>query len=225
MSIHLTTSNDDFQAKVSVLPLRWPNDKFFMKNKIKYSAAILFSFFLIMGCLNNKKQGDENNLREEYLEKGQQITAAVFSALSGELQNAMKNGGVENALAYCNLNALDIVDSLSKVHNVKIRRASEKYRNPEDQPNRFEEKIFVQYKENLQNKELLTPHVVLEKNEQFYFYAPIFVNDLCLKCHGTIGQELTQENADLIKKYYPNDLAIGYKKGDFRGIWSIGFEE
>ena len=53
----------------------------------------------------------------------------------------------------------------------------------------------------------------------------IFVNDLCLKCHGKIGEELTQENADLIKKYYPNDLAVGYGKGGFRGVWSIGFEK
>ncbi|MEO1258943.1 MAG: DUF3365 domain-containing protein [Bacteroidota bacterium] len=196
-----------------------------MKNKIKYSAAALFFFFLAMGCLDHKQQENTNNIKEEYLAKGQQITAAVFSALSSELQNAMKNGGVENAVTYCNLHALNVVDSLSAIHQAQIRRASGKYRNPEDRPDISEKKIIDHYESEIKKGNEIIPKVVSGPDGRHYFYAPIFVNDFCLKCHGTIGQELTRENADLIKKYYPADLATGYETGDFRGIWSIGFEE
>lgn len=149
-----------------------------MKNKIIISVSILFFFFLLIGCSGNDKK--EGAYKENYLEKGQQITAAVFSSLSGELQNAMENGGVENALDYCNLNALNIVDSLSKIHSASIRRASDKYRNPVDQPNRFEKSIINKYKSELENGNELIPSVVLEADGQYYFYAPIFVNRVFL---------------------------------------------
>lgn len=187
-------------------------------------ASIFFlSFIFFMGCLNNGKQ--QENSEKGYLEKGQQITAAVYSVLSGELQNAMQNGGVENALQYCNLNALNIVDSLSKVHQAKIRRASDKYRNSADRPDENESVMIAAYQNEIKEGKELLPKVVKGDNGRYHFYAPIYVNDLCLKCHGKIGEELTQENADLIKKYYPNDLATGYAKGDFRGVWSIDFEK
>ena len=196
-----------------------------MKNKTRIVAAILLSFFFIMGCLNDEKQKNKIDSTEIYLEKGQQITAAVFSALSSKLQNAMEDGGVENALAYCNLNALNIVDSLSAIHQAQIRRVSDRYRNPKDQPNKSEKEIIANYKNELKKGNEIMPKVVPGPAGRPYFYAPIFVNDLCLKCHGTIGEELTQADAALIKKYYPDDLATGYKRGDFRGIWSIGFKE
>ncbi len=189
---------------------------------MKTLSAFLFSFIVLMGCTNNKQQ---NNPKEEYIEKGQQITAAVFSTLSAELQNAMKNGGVENALQYCNLNALNIVDSLSKLHHAKIRRTSEKYRNPHDRPNENESAVINNYQKEIKGGKEVPPKVIQENDGRYYFYAPIFVNDLCLKCHGAVGKELTQENADLIKRYYPNDLATGYSAGEFRGIWSIKFEK
>ena len=187
------------------------------------NLSLLLLFILLMGCLNNNRQ--QSISEKEYIEKGQQVTAAVFSTLSSELQNAMKNGGVENALQYCNLNALNIVDSLSQAHNAKIRRTSNKYRNPLDQPDENESAIIDIYQKEMDEGKELLPKVIQESDGQHHFYAPIFVNDLCLKCHGTIGNELTQGNADLIKQYYPNDLATGYSKGNFRGVWSIAFEK
>ena len=189
---------------------------------MKALYTLLFSFILIMGCLNDKQQ---NNPKEEYIEKGQQITATVFSTLSKELQSAMKNGGIENALQYCNLNALNIVDSLSKIHHAKIRRTSKKYRNPLDRPGESESAIIEVYQKEIKDGNEIMPKVIKENNGNYHFYAPIFVNDLCLKCHGKIDEELTEENVLLIKKYYPTDLATGYSKGDFRGVWSIEFEK
>jgi hypothetical protein len=49
----------------------------------------------------------------------------------------------------------------------------------------------------------------------------------CLKCHGTFDQlapglvEEGFENKGVLEKEYPYDMALGYKKGDVRGAWTI----
>jgi hypothetical protein len=51
----------------------------------------------------------------------------------------------------------------------------------------------------------------------------------CLKCHGTfeqLGDGLVDVDGDLagqgiLEAEYPYDLALGYKKGDIRGAWTI----
>jgi len=48
---------------------------------------------------------------------------------------------------------------------------------------------------------------------------------LCEKCHGKIGSTLKEADYASIKSLYPEDMAIGYKTGDLRGMWSISFLE
>src|SRR5690606_23801151 len=62
--------------------------------------------------------------------QGSEIAAAVQAALFGELQRAISEEGVEEAIRYCNLKALPIVDSLSHIYKAKIKRTSLKTRNP-----------------------------------------------------------------------------------------------
>lgn len=42
----------------------------------------------------------------------------------------------------------------------------------------------------------------------------------CLKCHGTFEQ-LGLGVSDAVQQFYPHDTAMGYKKGDIRGAWSV----
>ncbi len=185
------------------------------------SSFLLLSVFLL-GCANNRPDTDRE---KEYLEKGQQIAAAVFTNMSVALQQAMEKGGVEQALGYCHLNALQIVDSLSQIHQAKIKRAAIKYRNPLDEPDKKELAVINLYQKEKDTGKALAPRVVQEDDGRYHFYAPIIVNDLCLKCHGITGETMSVENAEIIKKYYPDDLATGYVAGDLRGIWSIAFEK
>jgi hypothetical protein len=46
---------------------------------------------------------------------------------------------------------------------------------------------------------------------------------MCLKCHGTPGQEIQTETLKRIQQLYPNDKAIGYGVNEVRGMWSITF--
>ena len=55
------------------------------------------------------------------------------------------------------------------------------------------------------------------------FFAPILTKELCLSCHGTPGNQLSEADYAFIKEIYPYDKAINFNSGDLRGIWSIKF--
>ena len=158
----------------------------------------------------------------EYISKGNVIAAASFQALSSELKNALMEGGVERAVSYCNIAALPLLDSLSKVHGANIKRTSLKLRNPKDAPTTEEAEVLYNFQKKMGNATPIKPMV--QKNDSgIAFYSPILVNDPCLKCHGQLGKTMTAEDYTIIKAKYPADEAIGYVSGEFRGMWSIQF--
>lgn len=190
--------------------------------------TILFLLFISFGLLSCQSSSSEqtvtdkesNNKSVDYLTEGKKITATAFAALSSKLQTAMQEGGVANAVSYCNIAALPLIDSLSKANNVSIRRTSLKYRNPADAPTETEVAVLNTFADQLQKKEPLSP-LVIEHN----FYAPIMIAPPCLKCHGKIGETLAESDYKHILKTYPEDKAIGYVAGDLRGMWVVSFEK
>lgn len=192
--------------------------------------ALLFgaAFTGITACNRQPKAPETNPLTEEesvrFLQHGQEIAQATFAAMSGRLQAAMQEGGVAYAAQYCNTAALPIADSLSGVYGAKIRRTSLKVRNPEDRPDDLEKTALEQYARDWSAQLPLKPKAVLIDNQTVAFYAPIKVNALCLSCHGELGTSLKADDYDTLKSLYPEDQAIGYKDGDWRGLWSIRFD-
>lgn len=198
-----------------------------MEKTFLYLLFISIFGLSISACRQTPKAAEEIPLSDtektEYLEKGKAIAAATFGELSTHLQAAMQEGGVSNAIQYCNLNAYDLVDSLSKVHDATIRRTSLKVRNPEDAPTPAERAVLEQYAEMEAEGQSLKPLVKTLENNQVAFFAPIRVNAFCLQCHGTPGETIKTEDYAVISGHYPNDQATGYSAGDLRGMWSIQF--
>ncbi len=198
---------------------------------MKYLMPMFFivSVLLFSACGNSdttdKTTEKLENNNEVFLKKGQQVAAATFQTLSGNLQKAMKKGGVPNAVAYCNLAAMPLVDSLSKVHDADIRRTSQKFRNPKNQPTPIELEQLQVYEKQSKEGESLKPIVKEIDLHTVAFYAPINMMPLCEKCHGEIGNTLLEKDYEVIQKLYPDDKAIGYVSGDFRGMWSISFKK
>jgi len=191
------------------------------------SIFIFVNVLLFTACenLNTSSKSTKNveNTNEVFLEKGQQLAATTFKTLSGNLQKAMKEGGVSNAVKYCNLAASPIVDSLSQLHNATIRRTSLKVRNPKNQPSPHELAQLQTYEKQSQSGEKLKAVVKEIDSHTVAFYAPIHVMPVCEKCHGEIGNTLLEKDYDVIQKLYPEDKAVAYKSGDLRGMWSISF--
>ncbi len=177
------------------------------------------------GCKNTSQKMSNESIAQvtngEFIIKGKEIASSIFLSLSGELAKAVKNGGLENALSYCNTNAIPLTDSLSNAHNVHIKRTSLKFRNPQNKPTKREKEILNQYELAMENGQIMEA-IIDNKAERKTFYAPIIMQAACIKCHGAKSNISIY---DSILKLYPNDLATDYTQGDLRGMWSISFNK
>jgi hypothetical protein len=169
------------------------------------------------------KKVSESDIIEKALVLGSEIASKSQAKLASSLKSALQSGGIEHAIKFCNLNAFTLIDSLQYVHGAEIRRVTFKTRNEKDTPDELESKILEAY-ENAQTNSLeLKDHAqILEGDEYVLFTRPITINNaLCLSCHGQLGEGLTEEALNTIKKHYPDDQATGYAMNDLRGMWSI----
>lgn len=199
---------------------------------------ILFTLILLVSsCVNNtnnenaetgkqKQKLDNEALRSYVQEKGAMIASSSQKALGSQLKKAMLEGGVSNAIKYCNVNAYSLIDSLEESYGVTIKRATHKIRNPEDAPDKHEKDILRTYLDQMDTDETLDPMVKSISDKKMLYAKPIMLNKpLCLNCHGQVGQELSKKDFALLQEKYPNDSAYNHKLGDLRGIWSIKFTQ
>lgn len=159
-----------------------------------------------------------------WVEKGMIIQSEAFATLSSRLMQAMEDGGVQEAIKYCNTAAYPLTDSLSALHDVSIRRASLKPRNPDNRASETESSIIQDYNKRNHSAVKLIP-MAMDKQQTIEYFAPIIVQTQCLACHGIPGKDIRMKDLEIIKKYYPKDKATGYKAGDLRGIWHITFKK
>jgi len=155
-------------------------------------------------------------------ELGNSIALNTKKTLGKNLKEAIQNGGVKNAISFCNTAAMPLVDSLNQALGADIRRVSSEARNPNNLPNDLEKKLLEAYEYQWKDSIPLNTNVQAISDDQYLFTKPIIIdNALCLTCHGTLENGLTQDTDEFIKSKYPLDRATGYKLGDLRGMWSI----
>jgi hypothetical protein len=159
-----------------------------------------------------------------YADIGMKYALSTKSQLGKNLMGAIQSKGIENAVTFCNVRAMPITDSMSTENNARIKRVSDKPRNPNNRANTVELAHILTFKNQLTNKEHIKP-IVEEEGDRVNFYFPITTNAMCLQCHGTLEQELKLSTYDKIKALYPDDEAIGYEENQVRGIWSIEFDK
>ncbi len=198
---------------------------YIMKNFVSGISFLFIGFILSCAPSQQKQQTtSEPELEQEYLEQGAQITSIVFQNLSGKLKEALTASGVGGAVEYCNLAASPLVDSLSRAHTVRIKRTSDRLRNPANAPS-LQEREIIEHYSNLAGTEILpAPQLVIE-DQKIHYYAPIFLLENCLKCHGVRNTDITTVDYEVISRLYPDDRAYDFKVGDLRGIWSLEFEK
>jgi cytochrome c553 len=171
-----------------------------------------------------KSVGSLAEPEQSYAEIGISYAKSTKQTLGKNLMGAIQKEGVLHALSFCNVQAMPLTDSMATKHNAIIKRVSDKFRNPKNKANEVELEYISLYKQILENGEEPEPMVV-EEGKNVNFYYPIVTNDMCLKCHGTPGQEIERETYDKIKELYPQDKAIGYGVNEVRGMWSINFSK
>lgn len=155
-------------------------------------------------------------------QRGKVIVSETFSVLSSNLQSAIQQGGVSNALPFCSLAASPITAGMASKHGVAIRRVTHKPRNPANRADATELAVLNHFKAALTSTNPPPPMVTNFTAETVTFFAPIVLNnELCLKCHGERGKDILAENIAVIERLYPPDEATGFKLGELRGAWRI----
>ena len=187
--------------------------------------ALIYSIVVIIGFISCKSEEKKQQLAlmEEFTEVGNSIVKVSFESLSGNLKAAASNGGIENAISFCNVNALPLTDSLSKAFGVTIKRSSLKLRNLSNKPDSLEAYMLDLYLQIEKMKKPMVGKTLLANNNDVRYFAPIRLQSQCLKCHGFVGHDIKDETYAIIKEHYPNDAAVDFQEGKLRGIWSINF--
>jgi len=157
----------------------------------------------------------------------QEAKAAIMKmgkSLKMHMKQNMKSGGVEKAAAFCSSEATELSKKINATYKegVSVKRISLKYRNPAAKPAKDEAEVLEAIERDIKAGKKVPPMIVKEIAKNSYkVYKPLYMDKgVCLTCHGSA--EVRDEKAyKLIKEKYPNDKAVGYKKGDFRGAFVV----
>lgn len=169
------------------------------------------------------KKLSEVEILDEAMAWGEEISTEAQSQLISALQKAIVERGIPDAIQFCNIQALPILQDVSAEYNVTIKRASIAYRNPADKPSEDEAAILDAYAYNAENNIKNEPNIQkLEDGEVLLYTKAIQIpNNFCLSCHGKAGVDIAEDTLLQIESIYPEDRAKGHKIGDLRGMWSI----
>jgi len=203
-----------------------------MKNP--FYLILFVSIVIFSSCKNETKQPitasekaaeieeASSKIEPSYAQIGLDMAFSTKAQLGKNLMGTMKEKGTKEALQFCNLRAIPLTDSMATMHRARIKRVSDKTRNPNNKANETELKSITSFKNALANGEEIKP-ILETKNDSVYFYYPIVTNGMCLKCHGS-KETIDADVLSSLNKLYPTDSATGYTENQVRGIWSIQFK-
>ncbi|RSK43698.1 c-type heme family protein [Hymenobacter rigui] len=147
---------------------------------------------------------------------GDSLTRTAERELRTVLAQKLQEGGVAAALPYCHPERLPVTDSLAKVLQATLRRVSSRPRNPANQATLSAAEL---------NPADTTRRVARPGAEEFTYQRPLVLNDqLCLRCHGTVGQDIAAADYPLIKQQFLQDQATGYQLGQAMGVWRVSLQ-
>ncbi|MFD0797283.1 DUF3365 domain-containing protein [Maribacter chungangensis] len=172
----------------------------------------------------NGKNRQVDTPQDPYAKTGMQYALAAKGALGKNLMKAIQEKGTGGALEFCNVKALPLTDSIAQLKNAKIKRVSDKPRNPGNTAN-TEELGYISYFKGLIASGIEPKPIVKEARGEVQFYFPITTNAMCLQCHGTPNEQVQPATMAKLQELYPTDKALGYDTNEVRGIWAIVFDK
>ena len=188
-------------------------------------ACTLLLLFVLSNC-ETQREGVfvPNNAEKAHIEQvGEPIAQELMKTLIGALGKAVEEGGAENAIGICNSDALVLTASMVAESDAitAVKRASARYRNPRNAPDSLEQVALDFFESALQQSGQLPPaftqKIVRNGETHYRYYKPLAVAAVCTTCHGE-PQQIAEGIKMKLATLYPEDRALGYKPGDFRGV-------
>lgn len=156
-------------------------------------------------------------------DRGRAIANATKAQLGKKLMGALNTGDAEQAVSFCNENAIPITSAMEAAHDVRIRRVTDRPRNVANAADAAESAYIAGFQTSVDLGEPIQPLVTMQGTKTTA-YLPIVTNAMCLQCHGTPGGTIQPQTLARIQTLYPDDKAIGYGENQVRGIWRVRWE-
>lgn len=192
-----------------------------MKNPIFYLFAIIP--FIIFGCTPSENENATVERELSPLEIGQNIAMQTQKVLGKNLLQAINTQGTENALLFCSSRAIPLTDSMAVVLEAKIKRVSDRNRNPQNVAAEAELDFINTTKERIAKGEKPQSKLISIGDLHLGYY-PIMTGPVCMQCHGEEKTEILPNTLSQINSLYPDDKATGYKVNELRGIWVVAMK-
>lgn len=146
------------------------------------------------------------------LERARAAQKALGGQLVGALKAKVESEGYVAAIDVCQKIAPQLATQVAQEHQVDIGRTSFRLRNPTNAPKPWIQPILAARSE--------APHVLTGPGGAVATAVPLFVDGLCLKCHGTDTWRAEGVDAALAQ-HYPDDEATGFEPGQLRGYFWV----
>lgn len=168
-------------------------------------AIVLIILAAFAGC----KRSELNEAK--WKAAGAEAVLPFKKSLKGALLAGLEDGPLA-AISACRVEAPDLATQAS-IGGVKVGRASSRLRNPANAPKSWMRSTLDVYESDPNRRE---PVVVAVDDHTVGYMEPIFLQPLCVSCHGaTLAPDLQAALGEM----YPGDQATGYAAGDFRGVF------
>ena len=161
----------------------------------------------------------------QLLDEARKVAVSIPPKLLEVLDEEIRKGGPENAIAVCRDKAPAMAKAASEKSGWAIRRVSLKNRNPKAIPDAWEKAVLEDFDRRVNAGEKPTGlekgELVNEGDRQIYRYMKALpTQDLCLQCHGTTDR-LSPAVQTKLKELYPEDKATGYQAAEIRGAITL----
>ena len=166
------------------------------------------------------KMVDEKNP----LETGKDLAMKTKAVLGKNLLNALKTRGAAGAVDFCSTRAIFLTDSMATSLNARVKRVSDKNRNPTNAAN-TEEAAYMEEVRKMMAAGQKTGGKIIDKTTHYVGYYPITMDEICLPCHGKKDTEILPDTRKILAQKYPADKAFDYALNDLRGLWVVEFEK
>ena len=188
--------------------------------KSKKNLVLLLGLAILLGtaCTHNPLSLEQ----EDQIKRiGSKAASALMKNLKAHLLEALAAGNTAEAFEFCAASAMDLTQETTPdlPEELKIKRTTMRPRNPEKEPDKYENDALAYFEAQIIKTGAPPENYIqyVKEKSEYRYYHPIIINELCLKCHGEpdkIGEGVRQS----LSENYPQDSAVGYKTGDFRGV-------
>jgi hypothetical protein len=181
------------------------------------AIAALSALLVIAGATPSGAEEANPEVSTRALEHG----AMVLKPFKMQLKSALQAGLAESpdaAIEVCQLRAPRIAAESSS-SSTRVGRTSHKLRNPANAPAAWMKPLLAGY---LADPDLRDPRVVPLEGGGTGYVEPIFVQSMCLACHG---EELAEPVRAQLVELYPEDQATGFRVDDLRGLFWVEFRD